>query len=173
MADVVYTPRRTTWDPTYNGNKLGTSLEIDLALKLMLSPITRGTTGKLVLGQWVDGLTGSIKMQLPDVSPTLLTNLSDYATGSPTATPLHPTAIGVNLYDVAKVLTLHPHDMGTDLTQDLHFPHAANTIPVNCFKRDGAKDDVYAVEFFVFADLAELFATPPKIVFGYMGATAP
>ncbi len=167
MADAAYTPRRTTWDGKWNGNGLGTSMEIDPALKYQMEPIVRGTTGKLILGHWIYGLVGSIKINIPDISPTQLSNLSIWATDSGA---MHPTSV-INAYSVAQPLILHPHDMG-DTTQDLVFPKAVPSNPVN-MKRDGMKDDIWVVEFMIYPDLAKLFASPSVIVMGYVGSTEP
>lgn len=173
MSDVVYTPRRTTWAPKWNGNALGTTMEVDPALKLQMEPITRGTTGKIVLGYWITGLEGSIKCTLPDISSTLLTNLLPFTAGAAGGSaPLHPVGFNVNLYSLAQELVLHPVDLGADVSQDLHFPKSAPVNPVNV-KRDGTKDDLWQVEFVIFPDLSQLIASSPKVVMGYMGATAP
>lgn len=173
MGDNAYTPRRTTWDPKWAGDGLGTSMEIDPAVKLQLEPIVRGTTGKIVLGYWIIGIEGSIKCNLPDVSPTLLAKLAPWTAGANAGSlPLHPVAFQANLYDFAQMLILHPHDMGADVTQDLHFPKAAPVSTIN-MKRAGTADDVWVVEFMVLPDLAQLQTATPKLVMGYMGATAP
>lgn len=166
MTDVAYAPRRTSWVPTWNGIKLGTTMEVDPQLKLMLDAIRRGTTGKVVLGHWVSGVEGTIKIQCPDVGATLFTAINPFAPS------LAPTVFNDNLYAYAHLLNLHPLDMGATTTEDLNFPKAA---PVSCatVKRSGDKDEMLVVEFWIYPDLSQLITSTPKIVQGYQGATAP
>jgi len=165
MANVTYTPRRTTWDPTWNGNALGTTNKVTNELKYNVEPITRGTTGKMVLGHWVYGLMGLVRTELPDVGPTLFTNINPFASDSGI---MHPSTV-INLYNYAQLLTLHPHDLGAT-TEDQNFVKAVPLKP-QTLDRDGVKDDVLIVDWWIYPDLSKLFATPSVIVFGWMGAS--
>jgi hypothetical protein len=160
------TGRMTDWDVTWNSIALGTFNEVDPSkLKMTLEPITRGTTGKTILGHMVTGLEGTLTVQCMDVTSTLINDLQPWQT----AGEIIPSTPNQDLYSYAQVLTLHPHDVAAAThTEDLNFIKAV-PISVIQLKRDGGKQDMLIAEFQLYPDRAQIVGTPPKVVYGYVG----
>lgn len=163
--------RRTNWDPTWSSTALGLQNKVNPDLKLMLDPITTGTTGKVILGYRIVGLEGKVSIVVRETTLALIRKLAApwWSSG---LVPLVPSAINVDLYSYAALLTLHPHDLGAGtVTEDINL---LKTVPVNAYhlERDGVKDDEWMVDFMVFPDRSLLEASPPTLVYGYIGAAA-
>ena len=173
MSNVAYNARRTAWDVTWHAIALGTVYLVQPDLKLVLDPITRGTTGKIVLGHWANGLEGSIKCQFADVARTIQeVNVPWFAGVAGTdSIPLTPATPYTNLYQYAQELILHPHDLTSSNKEDVHLLKAV-PIQLPNMKRDGKSDDVYEGEFYFYPDLTQLQASPPVLKYGYIGDTA-
>lgn len=174
MSDNVYTPRRNNWNVKWNGSSLGTVYQIDPSgLKWVLDAITRGTTGKVVLGHWFIGMEGTIKIQCADVTLLIEESLGfpwGQQSGAYSMSPMTPNT---NLYQYAQLLNLHPTDVAVGtLTEDINLIKTVPISPPTKIKRDGVKDDVYEVEFQVYPDVNRLM-TEQQLVYGYLGSTAP
>ena len=173
MSDTIntYNPRRPAWYVTWNSFELGQSGEVDpTSWKMSKTAITRGTTGKVVLGHFFDGAEGEIKAQVKDLNVTAFVALCPWMTVS-TNQILVPSTMNVNMYSFAQKLTLHPMDKG-DATEDLIFPKAVPSVPVNA-KRDGQKDDLWEIMFTIYPDLSQLQTATPKLVYGWVGSSTP
>jgi len=77
MANVTYySPPQPTWDPTWNGNALGTTNKVTNELKYKRGDpdSTPGKPrGKMVLGHWDLRLMGLVRTELPaDVGPRMV-----------------------------------------------------------------------------------------------------
>lgn len=130
-------------------------------LTLMLEDIRVGTTGRVILGKRIVGLEGTISSELREADLTAAQKLSPWFTSGPLA--LSPATYNKDLYDYAGLLTLHPVDMGADVTQDLNLLKAA---PVwTPFSADGNTDNKITAEWFPFPDRTQL----PVLNWGYMG----
>jgi hypothetical protein len=170
MSNIAYTPRRTAWDVTWNANGLGTVYEVNPDLKLITDPIRRGTTGKVILGHWIIGLEGVIKVQCADLTLPLQQQMFPWWTSG--AIPLVPETPQQNMYQYAQELVLHPHDLpAATTTEDVHL---IKTVPMQILniKRDGVKDEVFEVTFQPYPDLSRLQAATPFLDYGYIGTTA-
>lgn len=168
-----YTPRRTSWDPTWNGWEMGTNMSATPDLKITLKPIKRGQTGDLILGHWITGMEGMISIECADMTRLLQEKMFPWFAGSAgvDSIPLLPSGLNVNLYSYAQELILHPHD-GADAKQDLHLIKAVPVSAVKLPKRDGIKDDLYNIDFYVYPDVSRIQASPPEVIYGYVGDTA-
>jgi hypothetical protein len=174
MSDVTYTPRRSAWDIKWHNIGLGTVYGVKPDLKLILDPIKRGTTGKIILGHWIIGLEGSIKAALADVTRQQMEIACPWFAGvtGVDSVPLTPMTVNTNLYSYAQELILHPHDLpATSLKEDIHLIKAV-PMQIPNMDRDGEKDDAFNTEFTFYPDLSRLQASPPVLVYGYIGDTA-
>jgi hypothetical protein len=157
--------RRTDWDVKWDNIDLGLLDEVDPGDKISADEIKTGTTGKLVLGKRVFGVSGPIKVAVRQVAAAVIQQLQPWYPAA------HPP-IGVDLYTYAKALVLHPHDLpAEDLTEDRTIFKA---VPMTTYdiKRTGEKDDVWVIEFEQYPDRTRLLAGNATI-YGYIGATVP
>jgi hypothetical protein len=160
--------RRTAWDVTWNSVALGLVDEVNPDLKLMMEPITAGTFGKITLGHRIIGLEGKVSVVVREVILAKIKALAApwWSTGS---VPIAPETFNSDSYALAQLLTLHPHDVAAGTTdQDLTL---VKTVPLQPYrvKRDGTKDDMWSVDFEVYPDRSQMEASPPKLVYGYIG----
>jgi hypothetical protein len=166
MASV--NARETNWDGKWATIPFGLINQVNPDLKLTLSPIKRGTTGKHVLGHFISALEGDVSVEIPAPSLTIIKAMTPwYSTG--TQIFFVPPAMNVNLYTFAQPLVLHPHDVdAADLTQDLTLVKAA---PMSAFNltRDGDKEEIWKLMFFPYPDFDQLVASPPVVSYGYLG----
>lgn len=172
MSANAYTPRRTSWSATWNTFGLGTLYEVDPALDLITAEIKRGSTGEIVLGEWIIGLKGVVKVQLADITRIIQEKMTPWFSGvsGTDSIPLVPMTFQQNMYQYAQELVLHPNDL-TTTKEDLHL---IKTVPIvtGRIKRDGMKDEVWETTFVPFPDLSRLQASPPVPVWGYVGDVA-
>lgn len=171
MSTNAFTPRNTNWDGVWGTFNLGLVNEVDPDIKLVCEPITRGTTGKVELGDYAIATAGMVKFQIPDINPTLLTTLNPWMADGD-GQVLMPATPNKDMYAYAQILNLHPHDIAAGtVTEDLNFVKA---VPMSCIniKRDGQdpKKGIWEATFKLYPDRTKLFASPPKLVYGYLGA---
>lgn len=174
MADTTnaYRPRRTIWVVSLGQPNsrfyFGQINEADPNMQFELDPITRGTSGKHVLGFWITRLNAMPKIKIPDTTLAAFKKACPwYASGA--SVPLVPSAVNPNLYTYADLLTFHPLDMAADTTEDINFNKAVPMSPTANVNRNGVKDDEWELGFHVFPDLTKLQAATPTVVYGSIG----
>lgn len=161
--------RRTNYLITLDGIGLGLTDDVDPSgVKIMTEPIQCGSTGKIILGERVIGIEGSIKIQHRQVNRTMIDRLMPMipTTGGSRGGPLN---LNIDLYDHAKRLTLHPIDKATgDTSEDVHFLKAVPIVAV-APKRTGKEDDVMDVEYKIYPDRSTMTSAPYKPTWFWIG----
>ena len=164
----TYNPRITNWDVVWSSYSLGLVNEVQPDIKLITTPVTRGTTGKkVVLDDFVSAVDAKVKVKIPDIAAALIKELCPWIGSG--AQYLAPSVPNTLLYQYAALLTLHPHDIAAaTTTEDLSFPKA---VPFSLFdlKRDGDKESDWEVEFKVYPDFTKLTAGTPILCYAYLG----
>jgi hypothetical protein len=162
MGDLSRT-RLTDWDVTWGTYSLGYVDKVTPDLKIKTMPLKVGTLGDIEVGHRIIGLEGSIKVEVREIDFVMQRSLTPWGGTSGTVVNLMPT-LPADLYDYAKALLLHPHDKGSDVSEDVHL---LKTVPkiIPATERDGMKYDVWTIEFQVFFDRAQL----PQLVYGTIG----
>lgn len=163
----TYNPRITSWDTVWSGYDLKFVNEVRPDIKLITTPITRGTTGKkVVLDDFVSAVDAMIKCKVPDIAASLILEMCPWVGAKQYLSPSAPNA---SLYSYAALLTLHPHDIASGTTtEDLNFPKA---VPFSLFNlaRDGDKETDWELIFKIYPDFTKLTASTPLLVYGYLG----
>jgi hypothetical protein len=120
-----------------------------------------------VMGHRLLGVSAKIKMNVRQITAAKVAlNFPWYSgTGS---IPIMPPALGGDLYDYAKSLTLHPRDALTDKTQDITLVKAVCTGSLK-LKGDGDNEGIIPLEFSAYPDRTKL----PALMLGYIGDTEP
>lgn len=132
-----------------------------------------------IAGKWVDKLTaqtGEVALgasyggaDIEIMTPLLQPNLELIRAMMPWAQAqgsflLLPPSLGVDLYDYAALLNLHPLSAGAGTNEDINM---AKAVPTGALEltRDGAGHDVLPMTWRVFPDRAQL----PALIMGYVG----
>lgn len=140
--------RKTNYHVTFNSVYLGVVDSVDPSkLKQLMEAIKCGTSGNVVLGYRMSGISGSISVDLRQLDNIQSETLSPWWSGSG-AIPLTAPA-NSDLYGYSQLLTLHPDDLPGVTLEDLVFPNACPVTIPGAVKRDGQKEDVWPVEFVV------------------------
>lgn len=148
---------RDAWDASWGDTPvyLGYSDNINPDIQRQYDEIKVGSLGKQLLGERCVGITAVITVEVREVTRTTIENLHPWFTGT-TGTDvitLNPP-IGVDMYDYAELLRLHPRSQ-TDKHLDLIAPKA---VPVTAFNlsRNGQSDDIWSVVFHCYPDRDQL-----------------
>jgi hypothetical protein len=152
-----------TYNVTFNSADLGWIEDPEIEAVPDLEPVHVSQYGRQVMGHRVLGIDVKIKAKLMEVTKANLAQAFPWYSGAGDV-PLAPVALGGDLYDLAHELVLHPRDMGSDLSQDLHLTKAASAGGLK-LKGDGEKEHEIQIEWRAYPDRAEL----PDVVLGYIG----
>ena len=157
--------KMTHWKPTFNSQYMGWVDNVSPELELIKKPIQVGSMGPAILGHWIVGLTGVIKIDFRETHLELFQRLAFGWTSG--AIPLCPP-VTTDDYTYAKLLNLHPGHLGADVfTDDLNLLKCAPGKPF-CISRDGNTPDVYRAELVPYPDRSKFASV--GLVYGWIGA---
>jgi hypothetical protein len=162
MAYDLTRTRLYNYDVTWDSYAFGAVDEVAPDFEIKVKEIKIGSFGDVKVGERIIGLEGKIKVMAREIDITLLRKMLPWYTSG--SVPLLPATVHKDLYDYAKLLTIHPIDI-SGTTEDLTFLKAVPRFKP--MQRDGTKDDVVEVNFEIFPDRTQL----PTLVYGYVGAS--
>ena len=115
------------------------------------------------------GLEGAVKTTLHEVNADRLREMMPWAAATG-GFALNPSAEYYSEYANSGILLLHPRTLPTaTVTDDITILHAFPTVMLP--KNAGDDDREVEIEWNILPDQAALIASPPTIVYGYIGAT--
>lgn len=173
----------SNYDVLWGSYPIGGVDKVTPDLKLVTKIIKIGTLGDVPIGERSIGLDGTIKVEAREVDLVQLKGVIPWSPAAGSATPgtaavSIPLISGVfhqDLYDLAKMLVVHPTHMLADTSQDLTLLKATPII-VYHGERNGVADDMDLIEFRVYplrTGSNSLASSPPMLNYGYIGPPPP
>ncbi len=142
---------RVIWDIANVGD-IGETDDVQVEQGVQFFPIKVKSLGAKKLGEKVVAADAVVTVQAREITPAMRRSLTPWAppTGGIPALPPSNT----DLYDYAKLLTLHPTDAGASTDRDLNFVKACPWVGPE--KLDGEGNTVREVKFFCYFDRDDL-----------------